>query len=338
VGGAVAVRVAVVYNLRRGDPAAGAVESDFADLEAEYDAPATVAALLAAVEACGHAAFAVEADLDCLATLRRRRPDMVFNIAEGLPGESREAQVPVLCEMLGVPHTGSGALTLALCLDKAMTKRVLRAAGVPTPRGTVIAPGATPAVGALPFPLFVKPLREGSSMGVTPESLVADPQALARQVQRIHAAYGEPALVEEFLPGREFTVGLLGNGEPTVLPVTEIAYAEVPPDYPPVYTYRFKREWDEPRFYRCPAPLAPEALRRVAHLARRAFRCLGCRDVARVDVRLDAQGRPRCIDVNPLPGLAPGFSDLPRQAETAGLGYGGLVRAILEAARARYGL
>ncbi len=332
------MRVAVVYNLRRGVASVGEAGAGFAGLEAEYDTFDTVDALRAAVAATGDEALAVEADLDCLGNLRRLRPDMVFNIAEGLPGESREAQVPMLCEMLGLPHTGSGPLTLALCLDKGVAKRVLRDAGVPTPAAVVMAPGAPVAGGPLRFPLFVKPLREGSSMGVTPESLVRDEAGLARQVRRVHAAYGEPALVEEFLPGREFTVGLLGNGEPAVLPVTEIAYGEVPAGYPPVYTYGFKREWDDARFYHCPAPLEPALLARVQRVARDTFRCLGCRDVARVDLRLDAEGTPHCLDVNPLPGLAPGFSDLPRQADAAGLGYGGLVRAILDAARARYGI
>jgi len=156
-------------------------------------------------------------------------------------------------------------------------------------------------------------------MGITEDSLVHDADALARQVRSVHEAYGEPALVDEFLPGREFTVGLLGNGPPRVLPVTEINFAAVPPGYPRIYTYRFKKAWDEARFYRCPAPLDSELSGRISDTARRAFTALGCLDVARIDLRLDRGGTPRCIDVNPLPGMAPGFSDLPRQADAAGL-------------------
>lgn len=336
-GDVTGLRVAVVYNLRRGNGglAAGA---RFAGLDAEYDTEATVEALRAAIGQLGHDVSGIEADLDCFEHLRRHRPQLVFNIAEGLPGPSREAQLPALCELLGVPHTGSGVLTLALCLDKAATGRLLRAAGVPTPDSLTIFPGQRPVGPLPPFPLLVKPLHEGSSMGITEDSLVHDADALERQVRSVHEAYGEPALVDEFLPGREFTVGLLGNGPPRVLPVTEINFAAVPPGYPRIYTYRFKKAWDEARFYRCPAPLDSELSGRISDTARRAFTALGCLDVARIDLRLDRGGTPRCIDVNPLPGMAPGFSDLPRQADAAGLGYVGLVQAILDAAIRRHGL
>ena len=331
------LRVAVLYNLRRqalhpGDAGEGA------SLEAEYDTRETVDALLAAIEAEGHAAVPVEADLECLERLRRDRPDLAFNIAEGLPGAGREVQAPAMCEMLGLPHTGAGVLALALCLDKGMAKRVLRHEGVPTPGFRVVRRGEPAEPGGLRFPLFVKPLREGSSMGISPRSVVRDAAELDQQVAAVHGAFGEPALVEEFLPGREFTVSVLGNAEPECLPVTEINYRALPPGYPPVYTYEFKKEWDDDRFYLCPAPTGPELLGLLREAALATYRALGCLDVARVDLRLDGAGAPHVLEINPLPGMAPGFSDLPRQADVAGIGYQGLVRRILEAARARHRL
>ena len=330
------MRVAVTYNLRRG-ALPGADGGARVGVQAEYDTEETVLALCAALEAGGHQAPRVEADADFPARLAALRPDFVFNIAEGSGGPGREAQVPAVCELLGLPYTGSGVLALALGLDKAMTKRVLTACGVPTPRFVVVPPGVAFDAPDLQPPLFVKPLAEGSSMGVTPRSLVHDQAAAATQVAEVHAAYGEPALVEAFLPGREFTVGLLGNRSPQVLPIMEIDFAAVPPGYPPVYTYQFKREWDADRFYRCPAPLEAGLQRELQRLALAAFAALGCRDVGRVDLRLDARGQAQVIEVNPLPGLVPDFSDLPRQAAVAGMGYAQLVAAILDHARTRRG-
>lgn len=327
----------MLFNLRRAAAHPGDA-GERASLEAEYDTPETVAALLAALGAAGHSAVPIEMDADCLTNLRREQPDIAFNIAEGLPGLGREAQAPAICEMLGIPHTGSGVLTLALCLDKAMTKRVLAHAGVPTPGFRVIPPGSPPDPGPLRFPLFVKPLREGSSMGISPRSLVREMGELAQQVAAVHSVFGEPALVEEFLQGREFTVGMLGNRDVEFLPVTEINYGALPVGYPPVYTYQFKKEWDDDHLYLCPAPVAPELLQRLQRTALATYRAVECLDVGRVDLRLDAEGTPHVLEINPLPGMAPGFSDLPRQADVAGIGYERLVRRILEAALARHGL
>lgn len=331
------LKVAVLYNLRREQLHHGDA-GDTASLEAEYDTQDTVDALLAAVEHAGHTPVPIEVDLDCLNDLRHHRPDIAFNVAEGLPGPGREAQAPAMCEMAGVPHTGSGVLTLALCLNKAMTKRVLLQQGIPTPAFRVIPPDTAVSAQGLRFPLFVKPNREGSSMGISPRSVVRSPADLAAQVASVHAAYNQAALVEEFLEGREFTVGLLGNAEPRVLPITEINYGELPPGYPPVYTYQFKKEWDDDRYYACPATVAGALERALHETAVATFRAVNCLDVARVDLRLDAAGVPHVLEINPLPGMAPGFSDLPRQADAAGMTYPELVRTILEHAITRHGL
>jgi len=330
----VGLSIAVLHNLRRLRNRPGDT-GEAAGLEAEYDTQETVDALCAALEAAGHRAVAIEADADCVQHLRQRRPDLVFNVAEGLPAEGREAQAPALCDLLGIPYTGSGVLTLALCLDKAMAKRVLLQQGIPTPAFRLVRPGEPAGASGLRFPLFVKPVGEGTSMGISPHSVVHDPAELDRQVRAVHGAYRQAALVEEFLEGREFTVGLLGNGPVTVLPITEINYGALPAGYPPVYTYQFKKEWEEDRYYFLPAPLDEALQRRVAETALAASGALGCRDVSRIDLRLDRAGVPHVLEINPLPGMAPGVSDLPKQADAAGLGYGGLVCAIVEAALRR---
>jgi len=339
------------------------------DCYAEYDSEATVHAVGDALRAGGHDVTYIEADREAYERLRRAGVDIVFNLAEGLCGESRESHLPAMLEMLGIPYTGAGVMALAVCLDKPTSKRLMAYHGIPTPRFCVALPAAgdgaaRPAAGAaspgdgaaplgiravgperladLTYPLFVKPAGEGSSMGVSPESVVRDPRALASRVAGLHRLYGGAVLVEEFLEGREFTLGIVGNfdgqREPRVLPPLEVNFGLCPADHGAVYSYHFKKAWDADEFFLCPAPVDAalgEALRRRAL---DAFSALGCRDVARVDLRLDRDGVPNVIEINPLPGLRPAFSDLPRAANADGTTYEELVNAILDAAARRYGL
>ncbi|HVB10576.1 MAG TPA: D-alanine--D-alanine ligase [Bacillota bacterium] len=322
------LRVALLYNLRRGKPTAET-------LDAEYDPPATVDALEASLRAGGTSVTRIEADAACAERLRAEAPDVVFNVAEGLRGASREAHVPAICEMLGIPCTGSGVLAQAVCQDKPFALRVLRDAGIPTAQFWEVEVGSPPPAAELP--LFVKPARQGSSMGVTEGSLCRTADELAARVWEIHEQFGEPALVESFLPGREFTVGILDRPL-RALPIREIMFGELPAGYPPVYSYKFKKEWDDARFFTCPPDVPPQMDRRLVDLALGAFRALRCVDVARVDLRCDALGRPAVMECNPLPGLAPDFSDLPCMATVGGLSYADLVLSILDAACRRSGL
>jgi D-alanine--D-alanine ligase len=322
------LRVALVYNLRRGSAGAHTIQ-------AEYDPPATVDAIAEALAAGGTSVTRIEADAACAERLRADPPDIVFNIAEGLRGASREAHVPAICEMLGIPCTGSGVLSQAVCQDKPFALSVLRAAGIPTARFWEVPVGEAPP--AVEGPLFVKPARQGSSMGVTEGSLCRTAAEVVAQVRDVHARFGEPALVETFLPGREFTVGILDRPLRT-LPVREINFRELPAGYPPVYSYKFKKEWDEARFFTCPAEVSRALQARLVKLAIGAFRALRCQDVARVDLRCDAAGRPAVLEVNPLPGLTPDYSDLPCMATAGGLTFTDLVLSILDAACRRAGL
>lgn len=308
------------------------------DLLAEYDSETTVQAIAGAIRAAGHDVVLIEADPDAYQKLRNLRPDIVFNVAEGLRGTSRETHIPAMLEMLDIPYTGSSILSLALSFDKAAAKKVLAHHGVPTPRFLTVEPGGPIGAHGLRFPLFVKPAREGSSMGISPDSLVYGEAELAERICFVHTVYRQAALVEEFVGGREFTLGIVGNAEPTVLPIMEILFDRVPPAHGPIYSYQFKQEWDDWAHYSCPAEADAELAALLRATAIQAFGALGCSDVSRVDIRLDAHGTPQVLEINPLPGLVPGFSDLCRSAEKAGWDYHRLVGNILQAALERHGL
>lgn len=316
------------------------------DRFAEWDDIHTVRAVERAL-ASRHQVTLVDADLDAFATFRRLRGqvDLVFNIAEGLHGASREGQIPALLDMLEIPYTGSDPLTLGLCLDKRRTKEILRYNGVPTPRfWTVTSLAEIPA--RLRYPLMVKPTLEGSSKGVTDRSLVRTRQELLRQVAWTLDNYRQPALIEEFLPGREFTVAMLGNGDTLrALPIVEINFASLPNGVNPIYSYEAKWVWDREedplQIFTCPARLDPFLQRQVEHVCKQAFAALGCRDWCRIDVRLDAAGHPQIIELNPLPGILPRpeqNSCFPKAARAAGMSYAETILAVVEAARHRLGL
>jgi D-alanine-D-alanine ligase len=233
-----------------------------------------------------------------------------------------------------IPFTGSDSVTMALALDKALAKSVVRDAGVPTARSVVMKTGDEPIAG-LVFPLLVKPNAEGSSKGVHPRSVVEDERALRETVHALIGKYGQDILVEEFLPGREFTVGLVGAQKaPRVLPPMEIVFVE-PDSKHPIYAFGEELDWTQKIRYDRPAQMDAALAREVEEAALGVWRALGCRDVARVDLRQDARGRVCFIECNPLPGLTPGWSDLCLIAESAGLTHQALIGEIMKPAFAR---
>lgn len=321
---------------------------------AEWDAPETIGAVEHALRAAGEVVH-LHADESLPTALLENPPDVVFNLAEGRGGRCREAHVPAMLEYLEIPYTGSDPLTLALTLDKAMTKRVLEAAGVPTPAFRVLGEDAggsearasvDEVAAVLGLPLIVKPLHEGSSIGIGDASLCADGPSLRRAVEEIREGLGQPALVERFLPGREFTCALLGNGSALrTLPLVEIDFAALPAGANPIYGYEAKWVWDRPqeplRIFHCPAEVESGLARRLEETARAAFRALGCRDWARVDLRLDESGRPMVLEINALPGVLPDpeqNSCFPKAARAAGMEYDEMILAVLGAARERCGV
>ena len=315
---------------------------------AEWDAPETIDAVARALARQGKV-IRLEARDDFPERLRAERPDIVFNIAEGLRGPNREAHVPAICEFYGIPYSGSDPFTLALCLDKARTKEILRANGVPTADWALVRTAADVdrvMARAGEFPLFAKPVHEGSSKGITERNLATSPQALESIVAELLERYEQPVLVERFLPGTEFTCGVLGNGgRSRVLPIVGMNFDSLPAGALPIYGFEAKWLWDRPEnpleIFSCPARI-PAALRaEIEDVVLRAYDVLGCRDWSRVDVRLDAAGRANVVEVNPLPGILPDPADnscLPKAARAAGLDYDALIGACLEAAAARQGV
>lgn len=291
----------------------------------------TVASVSQALGDLGHDVITLAFSPDLYQDLTRAgRPDLVFNLATGAGSRAYQAHIAALLELAGVAFTGSGMFAHSLALQKATAKAVFRAAGLPTADWAVVPPGA-PLSGELPLPALVKPVAEGSSLGIHAGSVVADRAGAQVAVARIHAEFREPALIESFLTGREFTVAVLGNSPPRALPAEELVFATG--HSTGFYTVGVKAR-DEARPV-CPADCDPSLSRELARLAEGAFTALGCRDYARVDIRLDAGGRPNLLEVNTLPGLEVGYSDLPRIAEAAGVCYRDLINAIAQLALGR---
>ena len=324
--------VAVLYNLKKG------IAAKAPDAEAEYDKIDTVHAIRDALESGGLSVTLLEADEGLPGLISHERPDIAFNIAEGLSGRGREGQVPSLLSMLGIPFTGSDATTLCIALDKALTKRVLWTHRVRTPHYEVVEPGKTRLTKALSFPVIVKPNCEGSSKGIGAVSIAEDRKALSEILRRNHELYEGEMLVEEYVEGREFTVGILGNfASARVFPPMEIVFRQPTEGAHTVYSYPVKQDYTRYVRYECPANLTEEQTREITDMARRAFNALNCRDFARVDFRMGADGKMYFIEINPLPGLAPGYSDYPMLAQFSGVGYRELVRGVLDAAAKRLG-
>jgi len=324
--------VAVLYNLKKG------IEAKAPDAEAEYDKIDTVHAIRDALEAGGLSVTLLEADEGLPGLIRHAGADIAFNIAEGLSGRAREGQVPSLLSMLGIPHTGSDATTLCVALDKALTKRVLSTYRVRTPRHEVVGPGKARLSRRLRFPVIVKPNCEGSSKGIGEISIAETPEQLSGILRRNHALYADEMLVEEYIEGREFTVGILGNGASArVFPPMEIVFERPTEGQHTVYSYPVKQDFRRYVRYECPAKLTDQQNRELVSMARRAFTALNCRDFTRVDFRMGADGKMYFIEINPLPGLAPGYSDYPMLAAFSGVGHAELVRGVLDAAAKRLG-
>jgi len=325
----------LTYNLKQ---SACADVADASDAESEFDRPDTIRRIAEALEAVGWRVSRVEATTALPQWLLTHAMDFVFNIAEGWYGPHREAQVPAILESLRIPFTGSSSTTLALALDKALTKQVLACEGIPTPPWQLFTSSGAPLNPALRFPLIVKPNYEGSSKGILLEGVVRSEAELRAQVARVIARYRQDALVEEFIDGGELTVGVLGE---EALPVLEIDFGSCAASGEYFYSWRMKEfQGDAARHlnphFHCPARLDGATTRLVQDLAMRAHRALGCREFSRTDIRLGAGGRPFVLEVNPLPGFSPLESNFPIMARAAGLSYQELIQRIVALAMVRY--
>jgi D-alanine-D-alanine ligase len=325
------MRIGLVYDLRDDYRLLGYSEEEIA----EFDNVETIDELAGALVALGCEVDRVGRGQTLAARFAEgTRFDLVFSIAEGLKGRSREAQVAALCELFDQPYLLSDPLTLAASLDKEVAKRLVRDAGVPTPEFAVARESASELAGWDHYPAFVKPLAEGTGKGCEAASLVRSPEELEAAVTRILQRHRQPALVERYLAGREFTVGIVGNGaEARALGVCEIVLNEGAESN--VYSLHNKELCEELVTYQRSDD--DEALA-AATLALRAYHALQCRDTARIDFRSDATGKPFFLEANPLAGLNPHHSDLPILAAQNGVSFVELIGMILDAGLARYGL
>lgn len=327
------------------------ISSELVDLFAEWDSKATIDAVALALES--HPDVEVEiieaVPKVALPKLMNEQFDIIFNLAEGFLGAAREAQFPALLEMLNIPYTGSGPLALAVALDKARTKEILAYHGVPVARFvtatekvqtlTQILPGAS-------YPVVVKPVSEGSGKGIRNSSFCKTDDELNNEIERIRVSYKQAAIVEEFLPGREFTVAVLGNGERArVLPIVEINFKELPKDANPIYGFEAKWIYDVAEnpldIFSCPAHIPDPLRNEIESVVLRAYEVLECKDWSRIDVRLDARGRANIIEINPLPGILPNPEEnscYPKAARAAGLTYEEMMLSVLKAGCDRYSI
>ena len=324
-------KIGIICNLRH----PGKTDVQTLREEAEFDTPETVEAICRALRRMGAETVVLEADKNLAAAVTASGITMAFNIAEGRAGRAREAQVPALLDLLGVPYTGSDAVALGVALDKVLCKRLVAACGVRTADYALVTrPGQLPA--HLHYPVIVKPNAEGSGKGISEHCIAVDETELAQLLARDLPANPAGLLVEEYLPGREFTVGILGNGATRqILSPMEILYNQNTQRDFKVYSYAVKCNYTEHVRYECPARLSEAQNRALTEAAGAAFDALGCQDVARADFRMDAAGQPCFLEINPLPGLAPGYSDLPMIAQADGIAYDELVCDIYKAARQR---
>jgi D-alanine-D-alanine ligase len=333
-------KVGLAYNLIRFQ-----TEQTFPiDYIAELDSIETIQAIADALLSRGHEVILLEADEQFAEKLKEARPEIVFNVAEGLRGECRESHVPAICELMGIPYTGSGVLTLSTCLNKARTNEVLSCHGLSVPPFQVFHTAEDEMRDHLEYPLIVKLLHEGSSMGLSEKSVVHDEKALRQQLDYLIHTYHEPALVQKFILGREFTVGVLGNCNPQVLPITEVTF----PDPFGIVTFTFDDEvlpsvrrlrgedfyleyknHTMPHQNTCPAPINEDLAERIRQTTLRAFKALECRDWGRMDLRLGEDGQLYILDLNPIAGIAPGYW-LPNSAKAANLDYAAFINSILD--------
>ncbi|PWB55467.1 MAG: hypothetical protein C3F13_04095 [Anaerolineales bacterium] len=319
------------------------------DTLAEFDTKETIMAISRALEAGGHEVIPLEADEKFVDKLTGSRPDIVFNLVEGHRGECRESQVPAICEFFNIPYTGSGVLTLALCLNKALTNQFLHSQGILVPPYQVFETPNEDIHLENDYPLIVKLLHEGSSMGLSRKSVVKNEIALREQIAYVIETYQQPAMAQKYIIGREFTIGVLGNQDPYTLPITEVKFDDpygivtfCPDDEVfPLLEDRFGREFVQdlkqkliPKKSMCPADVSHELAGRIVQTAIRAFKVLGCRDWCRVDMRIAEDGSIYVLELNPIAGIAPGYW-LPNSAEVAHLDYSAFINTILEIAWAR---
>lgn len=314
------------YIFRRGDPE---------DANAEFDHPDTIEVIKAAIESGGHKVVKIGNVRNLLRRLKNLDVDIVFNIAEGVSGRNRESQVPIILEMMGIPFVGADGLTQSITLDKVMAKKILMSESIPTPDFFVLSDIDSLNGAKLDFPMIVKPRYEGSSKGISEKSIVTNARRLREQARWVIRTYKQPALVEKFVTGSEFTVPIVGNVEPEALPVVQIRIdgrldlGEL--------CYTFSRIRSDTLSYVCPAKISRSLENKLKEVALKVYKAVDCRDFGRVDIRVDKDGNPFVLEINPLPSLSTEdvFMIVARHMKTS---YNKIINRILNYALERYGI
>jgi len=329
------MKIALTYNLKKKD------SSKPEDYFSEYDSEDTINAIILALKAKGHSVEAIDVEYPNLFSyFRKNRVDMVFNIAEGKCSKFRESEVPAVLDYLNIPYTGSNTFSLALAMNKALTKKILNAENIPTPHFQVFSKGNEELEPGLAFPLIVKPNCEGSAKGINKSNVVNTPDELFKKINETIELYKQEALVEEFIEGKELTVGILENGNTTILPILEIDFSSCQTSGEFFYSWRMKeyqgnKELGLVPTFHCPARLDKETEERVKQIALKTHHAVGCLDISRTDIRLNKDNIPYVLEINPLPGLDPKESNFPIMAYAAGMKYEDLIEAILISASER---
>jgi D-alanine-D-alanine ligase len=320
-------------------------------VEVDYDDPTTIKGIKKAIEANGHEVTLVRDTKGAFVRLQKMagKIDLIFNIAEGLPGDARESQIPMFCEILGIPYTHSTPTVHALSLDKDLTKLAVFGLGVKVPKSLKMANELMVAMEetAISFPMIIKPNKEGSSSGVFSENVVDDEEALELRIKQLRKmGLGEDLLVEEYIEGREFTVAVWGNEYPEVLPIVEQRFGFMPKGLRKIAGYELKWIYEDKlrdlsEAYDCPAKLTEDQKRKIEKTSEVIYRGLGVRDVARIDYRMDKDGELYFLEINTLPGMIPGdkvISYFPTAARAVGFNFEQMIGKIIELAKRRYNL
>ncbi|MBD3351636.1 MAG: hypothetical protein GF364_09140 [Candidatus Lokiarchaeota archaeon] len=328
-------KVAFCYNMH---PTTDELKN--AEVFAEFDSKDTINAVTNSIKELGFQIFLVEFDDDFVENLKSINPNLVFNIVEGFQGEDRESQAPAIYEFLGIPYTGSTPMGHMFGLDKIMAKRVMEHNGVQTAPFQVF---DTPIDGSLDFsvgfPAIVKPAHEGSSIGIHNDSVVNTLGELRKQVNHIINTYKQEALVEKYIIGREFNQAIIGNENPIQFPIVEIDYSYLPDDIGKFSSYEVKTTLDDPGSTICPADITEEQEKRISAATLAAYRACKVRDYCRIDLRMDEEGEIYILELNTIPGIAPGIEEnnsMPKAVRVYGWTYTQMIGAIIEAALERY--
>lgn len=321
-------RIGIIYNLKHPNPRD--------DAEAEFDSIETIQAIATAISQLGHHPILMEANRQLYTRLTQENIAIALNIAEGRHGRSREALVPAILESLEIEFTGSDAVTLGIVHDKVLAKRLVRDAGFRTPEFAVLSSEHSPLPAALQnhWPLMVKPIAEGSSKGITEKSVAHTLEELQAAVKHITTHYKQPALVERFLNGREFTIGIIGE-TPTLLPILEIEYTPLAGSHP-IYGFEQKQSFHPHNHHQIPAHISPSFQNALYTIVKGVWEALGCRDIARIDIRCDDNDQPYFLECNALPGLTPDWSVFALMTKALDWDYTRLIAELLAPALQRY--